>query len=64
MHLYSFPKLGLDKGWQWNQIENDVDQEKCDGEDKGDAEVEPAIHKWGQVVTLVAIFLLKVVGAI
>ena len=57
-------ELGFDECRKWNQVQDHVDEEQSGREDEGDAEVEPPVHEHVQLVTLVAVLLLEVVGAV
>ena len=57
-------ELGFDESRKWDEVQDHVDEEQSGREDEGDAEVEPPVHEHVQLVTLVAVLLLEVVGAV
>ena len=59
-----FSEFGFHEGGEGDQVQDHVDEEQSGREDEGDAEVEPPVHEHVQLVTLVAVLLLEVVGAV
>jgi hypothetical protein len=57
-------ELSLDKGRQWNQVKDDIDEEEGYRKDTRDSKVKPTIHENMKFIALVTKLFLKVMGSI
>ena len=62
--LTLFSEFRLYKSWQWNHVEDHVDDKQGHWEDETHSKVEPSVEKNGELDAVETVLLLQVVGSV